>query len=261
MASPKRKTSRTAGIQPTRPWRIHVVRRAPLRHVVVMLRGPKRTTATYLWNLDSDSFQLGQMLRNNWLRPDESDLSEDGQWFSYHAKTPHADRVTGMDYHVVSRPPFLRAVYLDPGYGAEAEAAQYPPTPPQLQHHFCSNVFSSLPREGWSQAEPESGARWHYSKAINKRWRLVRCMHNGSTEPAKDHSRPANYNSHVLVRDDGLRLAQPDWEWADVDRGQLLWGTQGRIWRAPELSLDGPHQARVLQDFRGVVFKRIRAPY
>jgi hypothetical protein len=262
MASPKKKTSRTAGIETPRHWRIHVVRRAPLRQVVLMLRGPKRVTATYLWDLDQDTFQLGQMLRNNWLQCDESDLSADGQWFSYHAATPnYSDPVSGSDYRVISRPPYLHAVYLDPGYGSKEEAALYPPTPEHLRREFCANVFSSLPREGWTRTAPESTARWHYAKQVTKRWRLVRCMHNSGPEYEKDRSLPANYNSHVLIRDDGLRIPKPDWEWADRDQGQLVFGTKGQILRAQHLNRDGPVEPRVLFDFRDIRFQRIRAPY
>jgi hypothetical protein len=202
------------------------------------------------------------MLRNNWLRPEECDLSADGQWFRYHAATRHyGDPVSGGHYAVLSRPPYLHAVYLDPGYGASPEAAQYPPTPEHLRHHFCANIFSTLPREGWSETEPESTAMWHYSKPINKRWRLVRCMHNHGPEYEKDKSRPPLYNSHVLIRDDGLRIPKPDWQWADNDQGQLVWGSEGQLYRAEHLNKHGPMEPRVLHDFRDLSFQNIRAPY
>lgn len=164
MASPRNRDTRGEGDTPPRPWRIHVVRRQPLRQAVVMLRGPQKVTATFLWDLDSDGFQLGQMLRNNWLRLDESDLSEDGQWFSYHARTPHADDpVSGMDYHVVSRPPYLHAVYLDPGYPAPEVSSEYPRTPEALRRQLSANPFHTLRREGWSPVDAQSPARWQHA--------------------------------------------------------------------------------------------------
>lgn len=227
-----------------------------------MLRGPEKVTATFLWDLDSDRFQLGQMLRNNWLRPDESDLSEDGRWFSYHARTPHYDDpVSGMDYHVVSRPPYLHAVYLDPGYPAPEVSSEYPRIPAELGRQFCANVFFGLEREGWSSVDAEGTARWQHAKPITRRWTLMRCMHQRGIGPDEDPSQPARHVSHLLVRDDGLRLAQPDWEWADTDEGQLLWGAAGRLYRSAGLGSEGPVEPEELKDFRDLRFQRIRAPY
>lgn len=245
-----------------RPWRIHVIRRAPLRQVVVMLCGPERTRASFLWDWDTDHFQLGQMLRNNWLRPDECDLSADGQWFSYHARTPsRRDPVSGDDYQVISRPPYLHAVFLDPGYSSVEKTPEYPTIPPGLQRAFCANIFSTLSREGWSKAEPESEARWHYSKPISRSWRLVRCMHHYEPGYRAKEGRSPSYYSHVLVRDDGFRIRQPDWEWADTDGSRLLWGSAGKLYRSERMSREGPLQARLVKDFQGLRFQRIRAPY
>lgn len=262
MGKSKKATSETTEQDTPLPWRIHVVRRAPLRQVVVMLRGPKRTTATFLWDLDHDSFQIGQMLRNNWLYPDECDLSADGKWFSYHARTPHYnDPVSGSEYQVISRPPYLRAVYLDPDAFPDELTLnpEYPPIPNELRRGLSSNIFNTLHREGWSEAGPEGTARWHFGKPINHRWRLVRCRHNHDVE--REGPRPHIYDSHVLVRADGHRIPQPDWEWADTDNGQLLWGERGQIYRAEHLDKHGPVQSKVLYDFRGLRFKRIQAPY
>lgn len=265
MGKPKKASSKNRERDAPLPWRIYVVRRAPLRQAVVMLRGPRRTTATFLWDLDDDRFQIGQMLRNNWLKIDECDLSADGKWFGYYARTPHDnDPVSGSRYHVVSRPPYLSAVYLDPHASAHENnpsfSPAYPPIPEELRRDLCSNVHTTLHREGWSEASEESTARWHFGKPVNRRWHLVRCKHG--YDPKREASRTVGgCYSHVLVRADGHRIPQPDWEWADTDNGQLIWAEKGQLHRAEHLDKNGPMQPKVLYDFRGLTFRRIQAPY
>lgn len=255
---PRQPKSRPPARDPI-PWRIHVVMRRPLRHAVVLLRGPKKLFATFSWDLDTDRIAIGQMMRRARIDPQECDLSADGRWFQLHiANSRFDDPVTGGDYTVIARPPYVHAVYLKPRRVIRELVAVYPPIPPELEHAFCSNIFSTLPREGWVMAAAVSTATHHYSKAVNARWTLVRCMHTREDDAANV---PIHYNTHVLVRDDGLWVDLPEWSWAEVDAGDLVWGRGGRLWRAREIHPDGPTDRKELADFRELRFRQLRAPY
>jgi hypothetical protein len=57
-----------------------------------------------------------------------------------------------------------------------------------------------------------------------------------------------------------LRHTFPAWEWAELDRGTLVWAESGCLYRAPVLpnELGAP---RLLHDFNAMSFEPIAAPY
>jgi hypothetical protein len=55
-------------------------------------------------------------------------------------------------------------------------------------------------------------------------------------------------------------LAQPEWEWADLDGKRLVWAERGRL-HAARFGRTGLREQRLLQDFNGMRFEAIAAPY
>jgi len=51
-----------------------------------------------------------------------------------------------------------------------------------------------------------------------------------------------------------------EWEWAEVDRGRLVWAEGGRLF-AGRLGAAGLERVEELWDFNEMAFERIEAPY
>ena len=68
-------------------------------------------------------------------------------------------------------------------------------------------------------------------------------------------------HTHELVHaSSGATLAQPDWEWADMDGDRLVWAAGGCL-HTGRLDASGVQDTRILHDFGGMAFERIAAPY
>ena len=52
----------------------------------------------------------------------------------------------------------------------------------------------------------------------------------------------------------------PNWEWADVDGGRLLWAEGGKIFAA-DVEAQGLGPSKMLYDFNDMTFQEIEAPY
>lgn len=55
-------------------------------------------------------------------------------------------------------------------------------------------------------------------------------------------------------------IACPDWEWADFDRGQVVWAEAGKLYRSALFAGDGVRPS-LLHDFAPYAFEPIAAPY
>ena len=69
------------------------------------------------------------------------------------------------------------------------------------------------------------------------------------------------YDEHELYnpRTEEAR-AFPSWEWADVDRGRLVWTEGGKLF-ASRVKKAGLGAISELYDFNAMGFERIQAPY
>ena len=55
-------------------------------------------------------------------------------------------------------------------------------------------------------------------------------------------------------------IAQPDWEWAEVDGRRVLWAEHGVLYEG-RVSAQGLDAVKVLHDFNTMSFEPIAAPY
>jgi hypothetical protein len=67
------------------PARLHVLIARESRTAVVLRRGPSNLVCTVGWNLNDDSFRLGQWLKGR-IYERRADLSPDGRHMIYFAK-------------------------------------------------------------------------------------------------------------------------------------------------------------------------------
>jgi hypothetical protein len=58
----------------------------------------------------------------------------------------------------------------------------------------------------------------------------------------------------------GAVFARPDWEWAEIDGGRLVWAATGCL-LAGRVGPKGLRHERLLQGFGPMRFERLMAPY
>lgn len=267
------------------PPRLHVLIARDVPVGVVIRRGPSKVTATFLWDMKKDTFTLGQWVKAR-IYERRSDLSPDGKHLIYFALDGSWRHDVGT-YTAISRAPYLKAIsfYVQGdawnGGGLWIE-----------NHKFWLNESRCEPRPVRESPEVMRGDRNHYEQAIGEcpqiyvqrllrdGWHLDGYSHDeGSWKIGHFHKRgpngwrldklfpgrrkkaqPVYVDEHRLVFEEtGVEL-YPDWEWADMDRGRLVWATEGRIETGVPTE-KGMVDVRVLHDFNGMTFKAVKAPY
>lgn len=261
------------------PARLHVLlaRDKPLG--VVMRRGPSRRFCTMLWDLRSDTFEMGQWV-NARLFPMRSDLSPDGRYLIYFALNARWHSETEGSYTAISRAPYLKAVTLYAKGDAWGGGGLWTgPRTYWLNHHSPLQVplrttgevrpdlnadrpgggwecpyiyFERLRRDGWAEVEgkpvhPEIGS---FDKRLGA-WRMRKTV----------FFRGAYRCRHTLEHPGtGTRHDCADWEWAEITGSTILYAAKGSLYRANVTLKDGI-ESRLVRDFNRMKFEAIAAPY
>ncbi len=183
----------------------------------------------------------------------------------------------------VSRAPYLRAVslfakgdcwhggglfvdntrfWLNDGYGHEAleqspEVTRALPAPyaPTWGGECTGVYFHRLLRDGWVMFADKKPRR--FERALAHGWTLRKLAYAQSPQRP---GRSVYFDTHVLVQPDGSEIAHDDWEWADVDRGRLVWATGGGLYAA-RVGKRGLLDETLLHDFNAMEFEARVAPY
>jgi hypothetical protein len=263
------------------PARIHVLLARESNVGVVIRRGPARSVATLLWDLDTDEFRLGQWLRGR-IYERRSDISPDGKYLIYFAMNGKWSEESMGAWTAVSRAPYLKALAFYPqgscwsGGGLFTGNRKYwlnacmPAkrvsrevtedkkfTLPVRYNNECLGVYyPRLLRDGWNLVERAPG-RDLIEKPIGEGWTLHKIAHSQIWPPM---GKSCYWDEHALVRDEGV-VRKPRWEWAEVDRrGRLVWAEGGRLFAGTvgEAGLVDEHE---LYDFNSMTFEAIEAPY
>lgn len=268
------------------PARVYVLlaRDTPLG--VVIRRGPSKRVCTMMWDLTSDTFQMGQWLKGRIFERD-SDLSPDGKYLIYYAANSRWDDETRGSWIAVSIAPYLKAIMLMGSWGGGGQfitADRYWVFTP-LWHrllrdselvqrddefnpleHIGSEGFGldywRLVRDGWAyhgrQQPGDYSSIERYEKDLTNGWVLRKLAHRGGGRPV---GKGREWEEHVLYFPaSGKELPCPDWEWADLAQGRLLWSAHGMLCTG-KLDNDGITAQRTLHDFNEMTFERIVAPY
>lgn len=272
---------------PPFPARLHVLlaRQAPI--AVVIRRGPSKSTAFVGWNRTDDTFKVAQWLRGR-IYERRSDLSPDGRHLIYFAMNGLMHSQTGGSWTAISRAPYMKALTLyakgdcwnggglfrdDRSYWLndglyehtclrdEARLQRVDDEPSGLGE--CPAIyFERLVRDGWTAGRVLRDLRLDqvvlFERAVSPRWTLRKHAH--ATVNAGP-GRGCYYDTHELIASDGRCLVRDHWEWADVVDDRLVWASQGQLCAAT-IDADGElGDERVLHDFNGMTFQRLRAPY
>lgn len=271
------------------PPRLHVLFARDSSLAVVIRRGPTRHTALIGWDRKNDRFTLGQWLYGR-IYERRSDLSPDGKHLIYFAMNGRWQSRAKGSWTAISRAPYLKAValfakgdcwhggglfqtskdyWLNDGYGHEclADDSHLNRVMAYPWHESyggeCPGVYYiRLQRDGWSMKhtapDGADGCITVFEKRINGHWRLRKNAHATVHHP---EGRGVYYDTHDLLNArTGETLANPNWEWAEVDGGRIVWASDGCLF-AGRVGTAGIKGETRLFDFNPMQFQKIAAPY
>jgi hypothetical protein len=271
--------------------RLHVLLARGADTAVVFRRGPSKRVATFSWDRASDAVQLGQWLKGR-IYERRSDLSPDGRHLIYFAFSGKRRSETRGSWTALSRAPYLHALdlyakgdcweggglfptsgsyWLNDRYAsdenilrANSGLTRDPNARPEQQFGAeCTGVFyPRLLRDGWSLIERDRSQRWNtwtiFEKPLAKGWTLRKIAHEQVDAPP---GKGCYWDQHELRNaKSGALIEQPDWEWAEWDRGALVWAEHGKLYRAPPPS-EGGLKPSLVHDFTDYEFEAVKAPY
>lgn len=271
--------------------RLHVLLAPKARLGVVLRRGPSKAVCSIRWDLDRDTFETGQWLRGR-IYERRSDLSPDGRFMIYFAMNGKWQTEIGGSWTAISRAPWLKAValfgkgdcwnggglftgkrsyWLNEGHEqhrlmtpSSAVLRDMAYQPPATYGGECPGVYYvRLQRDGWTCLGGDKyarGADWTiFEKRLPKGWILRKLAHEGlNRRPGRGCYWDEHELEHPATRS---RLQFPEWEWADMDRGTVVWAEHGRLFRAPVEARKGVGNPILLKDFNNMEFKATPAPY
>jgi hypothetical protein len=270
------------------PARLHVLLARDEPYAVVIRRGPSRRVCTIGWDRRDDRFVLGQWLKGR-IYERRSDLSPDGRHLIYFVMNGRWRSETRGAWTALSRAPYLKAVglwakgdcwhggglflsestfWLNDGYGHEQlrapELRRVPDYPADGSYGGeCPGVYYlRLQRDGWTLAKRTSFGAHHsvdiFEKSVGPDWVLRKFAHGALDHPI---GTGCYYDQHELEnRRTGHKVDGPDWEWADLDRGRLVWCREGKLF-AGRVGDEGVIETALLHDFNAMSFEPIQAPY
>jgi hypothetical protein len=262
--------------------RLHVLTAADSPEAVVLRRGPAEAVATIGWDRETGAFTMGQWMHGR-LYEHRADLSPDGRHMIYFARRP-AGAGQPQAFTAISRAPWLRALvflpqestwggggaFTGPGEvwlnGGAPLPADAPPelrsAPPPRAYpsstdgfHMGATFAATLQRRGW---EHLGGERYdiRLARPLPGGWRI-------ELAPALHAPNRALISlGYALAHPGrGLRIDQPDWQWAEAWGDGLHFAAHGCLYQAG-IAADGtPIGVTLLRDFAGMRFEPLRAPY
>ena len=267
------------------PARLHVflARDNPFQGLILR-RGPAKQVACIGWNRSNDTFKSGQWLKGR-IYEYECDLSPDGKYFLYAAM----DKRANENWTAISKVPYLTALDLsfNPpcvlGGGLFISNKTYwvnywrwptlkskfkrSPLTPVVEHPNAPKLerwnglcLHRLQRDGWLPDNPINRNSYRFVKPVNRDWQLVKTVSLGdSTSLGHGYI----HETHQLVRHSDEQVVNlPDWEWADLDHGRIVFAEKGKLCALP-FTQDALEigAVKVLHDFTSMVFKEVKAPY
>jgi len=271
------------------PARLHVLMAPRATRAVVIRRGPSRHVCTVDWNRNGDSFSVGQWLKGR-IYERRSDLSPDGRHLLYFAMNGRWSSETKGSWTALSRAPYLKAVglwakgdcwhggglftgartyWLNDGYGhaplvvpSSLERVMEYPNYTYYGGECTGVYYLRLQRDGWTLVGMPERVRFHtvtvFEKRVDRRWTLRKYAYATIERP---QGKGCYFDRHELEHaKTGALVDGAEWEWAEVDRGRLVWAEGGRLF-AGRLGAAGLERVEELWDFNEMAFERIEAPY
>ena len=271
-------------IQKVIPPRLHILSAREAKTALILRKGPSKQVAVIGWNREDDSFAVGQWLKGT-IYPYRCDISPDGKHWLYFAMKK------GEPYTALARTPYLKAMDFygnmgtwdggglfldherywlnaDPAYCEDVRRESVfqviPALPGGGENHRTDErgvYFSRLMRDGWHMAGDKGWGPFEtavFIKQVNGSWNLEKrfCVTNG-----RQAGKGSYHEEYALISRKTLATVPfPEWEWADVDDGRIVWAEAGRIMAGlPRPS--GLEEVKLLYDTNPLAFEELAAPY
>jgi hypothetical protein len=129
----------------------------------------------------------------------------------------------------------------------------------------CMGVYiPRLERDGWQLRDDEKERNANVlDKPLWHGW-ILRKYARAQTGPPP--GKGVYFDEHALIHPRRDIILPRAWEWADVDRGRLVWSDDGALWagsitRASAAADDPLAATTQLHDFSAMMFEAVAAPY
>jgi len=235
--------------------RLHVLTARNSPRAVIFRRGPSKQVCSFLWNRDSDTFEMGQWFKGR-IYEERCDLSPDGKYLLYFAlKNVLRPGPAGDTWTAISRAPWLKAIELYPECGTWTGGGRF-----VTDSQFVLTNTTDPPMIQSDEVQRVGGQDWRvtdYPELIPlhenphpKGW----VLRMGNHDP--------NPNLYRLINEtSGAEIHCDSWEWAELTPDSVAWASGGCLYRASieDASAIGP--PRMLYDFNPLTFEAIQAPY
>ncbi len=280
--------------------RLHAVFASKSPLAVVFRRGPSKQVCTFLWNRETDRFQIGQWLKGR-IYERRCDLSPDGEHLLYFAMNGKWFSDVKGSWSAVSKAPWLKAVALFPkgdcweGGGLFLNNEEYWINDRHgslCDKDICSDkvqrcndyvpeggyggkidglymnaedtgvYYRRLMRDGWVLSDIINGEYGEaiFDKPLSGDWVLKKIAHIGGRRGKEGKS--AYWDEHLLFNTKtGEEIFRENWEWAERDRNDVVWAEGGKIFRALHKCDDPLGSSKMIHDFCNYTFEAIEAPY
>ncbi|MFT3867719.1 MAG: hypothetical protein QM715_04380 [Nibricoccus sp.] len=268
------------------PPRLHCILAREARLGIVIRRGPSKSVCTLKWDLDKDTFKLGQWMRGR-IYERRCDLSPDGKHFLYFAMNGRWQSESTGAWTAISKTPYLKATimltkgdcwhggglftsnhryWLNDGYGHQVlrdNRQLIRDSSFQPKEHFggeCLHVYyNRLMRYGWTLLDEKSGsAHAIFEKPLGLNLVLRKYCFAEINQP------PGNgcyYDRHAIITKTGELVQDfPHWQWAELDKRRLIWAEDGRLFSG-YVHKSGVRNPKLLHNFSAMRFEARPAPY
>jgi len=267
------------------PARLHVLLAQDAKIGLIIRRGPAKSVCTVLWNRERNTFKLGQWLRGR-IYERRCDLSPDGKHFIYFAMNGRWQSESGGSWTAISHVPYLKAIdlfakgdcwnggglflsnreyWLNNGCGHRElrKSGRFRANPKGHPKQFfggeCLTVYyNRLQRDGWTMREEPYQGGTLFERKLPKSWLLRKLAF---AEVGAPPGRGCYWDAHELRHEStNTTLSFPEWEWADLVDGRLVFAVAGQL-RMARLGRGQLNGETVLHDFNDMKFEAIAAPY
>ena len=241
------------------------------------------------WDRKTDRFQIGQWLYGR-IYERRCDLSPDGKHLIYFAMNGRWQSKVKGAWTALSKAPYLKALtllskgdcwhggglflsskeyWVNDGCGHEVlqddctleGSLKYPWH--ESYGGECPGVYYiRLQRDGWTMnytaPDGNGGNVTLFEKRVSGHWKLRKRAYATLDRPV---GRGCYFDEHQLWNSrTETGLGFPQWEWADVDGGRLVWAEGGKLF-AGRLGPKGLGSVKALYDFNTLQFEKLVAPY
>lgn len=278
----------------TFPPRLHALLARESQLAVVIRRGPSRKTCTFLWDRESDTFTLGQWLRDGKIYERRSDISPDGKFLLYFAANYRWESETGGSWTAISRTPYLKAIDLyakgdcweggglfssNSSYGLNdryfsseqalelsglfSRDSEYEFTG-QYGAESLSVYYPRLIRDGWKMRSDREAVEDRHSESVfelelPRGWTLKKIAHSQIDSPP---GKGSYWDEHQVYGSGTTSpMSFPDWEWAERDGEDIVYAEFGCLYRRAVMSADKLGEPKLLHDFSSYSPTRVKVPY